>query len=107
MSLLTVNEILKTEALLLQAMKAHDIDQLDALLHDDLLFHTPDGQIITKAIDLQLHRSGDMVIDHIAASDYSVNIISNTAVVSLVVETSGRIGDQAMAGKFRYLRVWK
>ncbi len=95
------------EQKLLSAMQAHDVAKLDQLLHDDLLFITPDGGTITKAMDLEAHRSGGMVIERIATSIEKISIISDVAVVILRMETKGSMMGQPIEGKFRYIRVWK
>ncbi len=99
--------ILELEAQLLKAVKNHDIEILDSVLHDDLLFNGPDGQTYTKAQDLEMHRSGAMVVNSISASDETIHLIDDTAIVAVTIETTGNIGDFAMDGQYRYLRVWK
>jgi hypothetical protein len=95
------------ETQLLEAMKAHNIVQLDQLLHDDLLFIIPDGSTITKKMDLDAHRSGAMVIDTIETSLEKISMIQDAAVVVLHMETKGSMLGQPIEGKFRYIRVWK
>ena len=107
MTTLTKELVVQTEDRLLAAMKAHDITTLDALLHDDLLFLTPDGKTITKAMDLDAHRSGAMVIEKIERTMESIHIIDDTAVVTLVLDTKGAMLDQPIEGRFKYIRVWK
>src|SRR5687768_4644238 len=105
--LISKEQVMEYEEKLFSAMKIHDLASLDALLHEDLLFNTYDGQTITKAMDMDFHRSGLMVINSISASDYLINLIGDTAIVAVTIETSGKIEDLIMEGKFRYLRVWK
>jgi ketosteroid isomerase-like protein len=100
-------EITKSEENLLKAIKASDINVLDELLHDDLLFITPDGQTITKVMDLDSHRSGTMIVDEISSNIELINFIEDTAIVVVVIETKGKMLGQPIEGKFRYLRVWK
>ena len=45
--------IIDSETRLLNAMKASDIEVLDELLHDDLIFNIPTGQTITKPMDIE------------------------------------------------------
>ncbi|HYG15325.1 MAG TPA: nuclear transport factor 2 family protein [Bacteroidia bacterium] len=107
MTTLTKELVVQTEDRLLAAMIAHDITILDALLHDDLLFLTPDGQTITKAMDLEAYRSGAMVIEKIERTMEGINIIDDTAVVTLVLDTKGAMLDQPIEGRFKYIMVWK
>lgn len=107
MDLITKERIITIEKRLLDAVKNNDVENLDDLLHNDLLFHIPNGQTITKAMDLEAHRSGNIIAYSIAASDQVISIIDDTAVVSVLIETKGKVFNQPMEGKFRYIRVWK
>ena len=51
-------EIIALEARLRSAQLAADVVELDALIAERLLFTGPDGQVGTKAQDLDAHRSG-------------------------------------------------
>ena len=51
-------QIRDCETRLYAAMQASDVAELDALLADDLLFAGPTGELATKAMDLELHRTG-------------------------------------------------
>ncbi len=100
-------EIHDTEARLFKAMTCSDIAVLDKLLHEDLLFITPDGQAITKAMDMDSHRAGTMKV---AEADYTIeniNLIGDTAVVTMAMKASGTLLGQPIAGTFRYIRIWK
>lgn len=107
MNTISKETVLATENSLLEAVKSSDVARLEEMLHEDLLFHLPNGQMLTRAMDLEAHRSGNVLVNTITASDYVVNIIEDTAVVSVLIETAGSLFGQAMAGKFRYIRVWK
>ena len=98
--------IIKMEDQLLEAIKTSDIDTLDKLLHDDLLFITPDGQVITKQMDLTSHRLGTMVIEELVSTIEQINLIENTAIVIVVYETKGKMLGNPIQGRFRYLRNW-
>ena len=107
MELLSREQIILAEYQLADAMKKHDVEVLDKLIHDDLVFHTPDGSVITKTIDLEAHRSGAMVIESIVASGQKICLFDDIAIVSVLVETKGEMLGQPIAGKFRYIRTWK
>ena len=99
--------ILDCENQLLAAMKSSHVQKLDELLHDDLLFVVPDGSVITKAMDLEAHRSGKMVIEKLVRQIEEIRLFGDTALVTLTLDTKGKMLDQPIEGKFRYLRVWK
>ena len=99
--------VIESENLLIAAMKAGNIEALDSLLHDDLLFITPDGQAITKKMDLDSHRSGTMIVDEINPEIENINIIGDTAVITIAIAAKGSMLGQPIEGRFRYIRVWK
>jgi len=100
-------QIREAEHQLTEAMRHRDLHTLDFLLHEDLLFITPDGQTITKEADLEAHRSGIIVMSEISPEIEQISVIKNTVVVTLTVDLKGRMNEQHFEGKFRYLRVWK
>lgn len=109
MNSILVNEqkILEVEKQLLEAMKTSDIKMLDQLLHDDLLFVLPSGEVITKEIDLETHKSENLVFEEITSSIDSIKQIGENAVVTLSLKIAGKMLEQNFEGNFRYLRVWK
>ena len=53
-------EIIDLEQKLIEAISTSNIQFLDNILHNDLLFISPNGDVITKEMDLTSHRSGEM-----------------------------------------------
>lgn len=101
------SEIIYLETQLIEAIKTSDIGFLESVLHDDLLFLTPDGSIITKAIDLASHRAGEMIVKEIIATIEEINLIGDTAIAVVVYDTKGTMLGNPIEGKFRYIRIWK
>ncbi|MDU1890297.1 MAG: nuclear transport factor 2 family protein [Dysgonomonas sp.] len=101
------NEIITCEAKLLKAMKECDIKTLDELLHDELIFNGPTGELVTKEIDLNAYQSGNMVIEENKISDQEIRTFGDTALVAVTVGIKGQFMKQPIAGKFRYIRTWK
>jgi hypothetical protein len=106
-TLSTETQIFDEENRLISAMKTSNVDALDKLLHDDLLFITPDGQTITKQMDLDSHRSGNMVVEVFISNSDAINVIDDTAISVSTVETKGKMLDQPIEGLFKYIRIWK
>ncbi|WP_447637855.1 nuclear transport factor 2 family protein [Flavobacterium microcysteis] len=105
--LLNEQKILEIENQLREAMKKSDVEILDQLLHDDLLFVLPSGEVITKKIDLETHKSGNLVLEEITSSIDSIKQIGENVVVTLSSKLKGKMLEQNFEGNFRYLRVWK
>ncbi|MEN0082828.1 nuclear transport factor 2 family protein, partial [Flavobacterium lindanitolerans] len=88
-------------------MKKSDVEILEQLLHDDLLFVLPSGEVITKKTDLETHQSGNLVLEEITSSIDSIKQIDENVVVTLSSKLKGKMLEQNFEGNFRYLRVWK
>lgn len=100
-------EIIEIENHLIQGIKTSDITLLDKILHNDLLFITPNGQAITKEMDLASHSAGEMEIEQLTATFEDVKIIGDNAVVVVVYDTKGKVLGNPIQGQFRYIRIWK
>lgn len=100
-------QVLECERRLVAAMKSANADELDALLHDELLFNGPTGETATKALDLANYRSGNVRLKTVEPSDCTLSVIGDTAVVAVTVRIVGDYLGVAIDGRFRYLRVWK
>lgn len=100
-------DILNQENKLYKAMKESNIEILEELLHDDLLFITPGGDVITKQIDLQNYRDSHMKIHELIPNVENLNIINDLAVITLMIELKGSYQNKEFNGKFRYIRFWK
>ncbi|THD34249.1 nuclear transport factor 2 family protein [uncultured Flavobacterium sp.] len=105
--LLTEQKILEIENQLREAMKKSDVEVLEQLLHDDLLFVLPSGEVITKKTDLETHQSGNLILEEITSSIDSIKQIDENVVVTLSSKLKGKMLEQNFEGNFRYLRVWK
>lgn len=99
--------IVNAEVELLTAIKNADVATLDKMLHEDLLFNLPTGQTITKEFDLESYRSGKMKVEVLEASDQTINIIDDSAVVAVTLLLKGSYDHNPFEGTFRYVRVWK
>lgn len=104
---MTKADILKQENRLHKAIEESNIEELDELLHDDLLFVTPSGEVITKAMDLQSYRSGDMKIHELIPNVENINLIDDLAVITLTMELKGSYNGEQFESKCRYIRFWK
>ncbi|WP_165043217.1 nuclear transport factor 2 family protein [Dysgonomonas sp. ZJ709] len=103
----TKNEIIACEAKLLEAMKNVDLGALNELLHEDLLFNGPNGETITKAMDLAAYKSGNMVVDEITPSNQMISLFDDAAVVAVSISLKGQFMKQPIEANIRYIRVWK
>lgn len=96
------------ETRLYAAMLASDVAELDALIADDLLFVGPTGQLATKAMDLELHRTGGTQFHELVPQDLDIRVWSEQGAIAVAkIFLSGTYLGNEFAGDFRYLRAWK
>jgi ketosteroid isomerase-like protein len=100
-------QIIDCENRLLSAIKNGDINTLDELFHDGLIFNIPTGQTITKEMDIENYRSGFMTVYDILATDQIIKTIENISTVVITIHLKAKYADKIIDGKFRYLQVWK
>jgi ketosteroid isomerase-like protein len=100
-------EIVALEARLRAAQLAADLEQLDQLIDDDLLFTGPDGQLGTKAQDLAAHGSGALRFREHEPEELRVRRVGrDVAVVALRARLAVEVGGKLVRGTYRYTRVW-
>ena len=100
-------QIRACETRLYAAMLASDMAELDVLIADDLLFVGPTGELATKAMDLELHRTGGTKFHELLPQELEIRVWSQElAIVAAKIFLSGTYLGNDFAGNFRYLRVW-
>ena len=100
-------EAVALEAEVRAAQLAADVAALDRLIGDALLFTGPDGELGTKAQDLELHASGAVRFRAHEPEELRVRRVGTDVIVTalrarLAVEVAGTLH----RGTFRYTRVW-
>jgi ketosteroid isomerase-like protein len=99
--------LLACEAALRQAQLTSNVQELDRLVDDALVFTGPNGAVYGKQDDLDAHRRGLIRITRLEPSEERVQRFGHIAVVSVRMEMSGTFEGAAFAGPFRYTRVWR
>jgi hypothetical protein len=103
---MSIQEIENLEAELAQAMLENDITMLDRLLSEDLIFSGPDGVIVSKAQDLALHQSGEIVFKTYEIGELLVQAYEPMVIAHVKVKLAGNFKGEDFAGDFRYLRIY-
>jgi hypothetical protein len=101
------NEIIHLEDRLIRAIKTGNTTRPHELIHDDVVFNIPNGQTISRSMDIENYRSGKMTVYDIAISDRIIKSIVDVATVAVTVHLKARYGEQTIDGNYRYLRVWR
>ncbi len=100
-------EIIAAEAQLRDAQLAADVEALDALISDNLLFTGPDGQLASKSDDLAAHRSGTVKFIEHEPESLDVRVVSPAVVMTaLRARLTVDVGGERVEGVYRYTRVW-
>lgn len=102
-----VPEIVSLEAQIRAAQLAGDVVALNSLISETLLFTGHDGQLGSKAQDLEAHGSGFFRFRTHQPEELRVSWLKpDVAVSSLRAKLSVEVGGTMIEGTFRYTRVW-
>ena len=100
-------EIVALEAQMRKAQLAGDAEALEKLISDDLLFAGPDGQLATKAQDLETHASGIVRFREHRPEELRIRRVGkDVAVASLKASLSVEVAGKLSTGVYRYTRIW-
>jgi ketosteroid isomerase-like protein len=94
------------EERLWKAQLSGDVEALDDLIADDLLFTGLAGSLETKAADLQQHRSGALKITKLDPLEFRVRVIPGGAITSVKMDAAAVIAGKLTPATLRYTRVW-
>ncbi|NTZ88540.1 nuclear transport factor 2 family protein [Burkholderia metallica] len=95
------------ETALRAAMLANDVEALDALLDDELVFTVPTGQIISKEDDLTAHRTKLLRLDTLDVHEMHTRAIDEMILTTTRATLAGHFDGTAFAGMFAYTRLWR
>lgn len=104
---ITIDLVLEQENKLYRAIQDGNVSMLDELLHKDLLFIIPSGEVITKEIDLKTYQDGMLKIDELTPKTENLHIIDDVAVITLTMKLKGKYDGVAFEATYRYIRFWK
>ncbi|VWD00905.1 nuclear transport factor 2 family protein [Burkholderia lata] len=96
-----------SETALRAAMLANDVEALDALLDDDLVFTVPTGQVISKEDDLTAHRAKLLRLDRLDVQETRACAIGEMILTTTQATLAGHFDGAAFGGVFAYTRLWR
>jgi ketosteroid isomerase-like protein len=100
-------ELRAAERRLQAAQLAGDVDALDALLDDRLIATLmPDPVRVTKADDLESHRTRRLVLTSSTEDELAVVVAGTTGVTWVLVSLAGAVGGTAFRARMLYTRTW-
>jgi hypothetical protein len=104
---MTTQEELRTAERRLQAAQlAADVEALDRLLDDRLVFTGPGGQLYSKQDDLELQRSGGQSLTEVREEDLRVLVDGRTGVTWFLGRLAGVFQGTGFTARVRYTRTW-
>ncbi len=94
------------EERLWRAQLSADVETLDDLIADDLLFTGLNGSLETKAADLEQHRSGALRITKLEPLEFRVRVIPGGAITSVKMDAAALVAGKLTSATLRYTRIW-
>ena len=88
------------------ALKGKDTAALERIWGDDLTFINPGGVVLTKAQRLADIQSGANRFDSLEASDRTVKVYGDVAVMTSLTTMKGQYGGQETSGQYRVTNVF-
>lgn len=103
----SLEEIIDAEKQLQQAMVKNDVQALEQLIHDNLVFIDPEGNVQGKRNDIESHASGAVVQTAVEfVEEPVIQFYGESAVVAVKAHVKVRVQGQPLEAFCRYLRVW-
>lgn len=96
----------EAERRLQAAVRSGDVETLDLLLDDRVVYTGPDGRSLTKQEDLEAHRSRALVVDVLDQQDLQVTVVGSTGVTRVLAVLQGTAGGVPFTARLRYTRTW-
>lgn len=99
----SLEEIVHAEKQLQQAMVNNDVQALEQLIHDDLVFIDAKGNVQRKRDDIDSHASGAVVQTAVEfVEEPVIQFYGESAIVAVKAHVQGK----PLEAFCRYLRVW-
>ena len=89
------------------ATLASDLTAMDRLLSDDYVGISWNGQVSTKAMQIDRLRNRSFVLTRLDLYDSKVKVVGDIAIVTARAEVQGTSDNSPMNGSFRYTRVYQ
>lgn len=101
-----MEEMTILEEKLRQAMLNGDVQALDELIADDLVFTMHTGLVINKQDDLDAHRTGIQKFTNIDLDEQQIRHYGDCAVVIVKAGLTGKFNGKPYSATYRFTRVW-
>ena len=100
--------VIEYEEMLRSAMLSNNIELLEELLSDELIFVNHLGEWLSKEEDINVHRSKSLDIVGIEVLEQEIKLFQELAVTVTKVALNGALATgESIGGEYSYTRVWK
>lgn len=100
--------VIEYEEMLRSAMLSNNIELLEELLSDELIFVNHLGQWLSKEEDINVHRSKSLDIAGMEVLEQEIKLFQELAVTIAKVALNGALATgESIGGEYSYTRVWK
>lgn len=100
--------VIEYEEMLRSAMLSNNIELLEELLSDELIFVNHLGQRLSKEEDINVHRSKSLDIAGMEVLEQEVKLFQELAVTITKIALNGALATgESIGGEYSYTRVWK
>jgi hypothetical protein len=100
--------VIEYEEMLRSAMLSNNIELLEELLSDELIFVNHLGQWLSKEEDINVHRSKSLDIAGMEVLEQEVKLFQELAVTVTKIALNGSLATgESIGGEYSYTRVWK
>ena len=100
--------VIEYEEMLRSAMLSNNVELLEELLSDELIFVNHLGQWLSKEQDINAHRSKSLDIAGIEVLEQEVKLFQELAVTITKIALNGALATgEPIGGEYSYTRVWK
>lgn len=100
--------VIEYEEMLRSAMLSNNIELLEELLSDELIFVNHLGEWLSKEEDINVHRSKSLDIAGMEVLEQEVKLFQELAVTVTKVALNGALATgESIGGEYSYTRVWK
>lgn len=96
----------EAESGLQAAVLGGDVEELDRLMDDRVVYTGPDGRTLTKGDDLAAHRSGTLNVEAFDQRDLAVTVAGTTGITHVLADIRGTAAGHPFAARLRYTRTW-
>ncbi len=100
--------VIEYEEMLRSAMLSNNVELLEELLSDELIFVNHLGQWLSKEQDINAHRSKSLDIAGIEVLEQEIKLFQELAVTITKIAVNGALATgESIGGEYSYTRVWK